>query len=153
MLEAGAPVPLGLGDLGVVLCPRRCVPLGFFRPAGVAGPDAVTALLSLVDGHLGPLACACARAALLSERLLRENAAWPLVFALGRALREAPGCRPAVEAFLDRLAGAQAPIAIPSEAVLEGAPFRRRLCCLRDRVPGCARCPGLCPRDALPSAR
>lgn len=148
-LIAGEPVSLRLADLGVVLCPDRGAPTAFVRPSSPTPPDPADALAALVDDHLAAVIPALSRAGQLSQRLLWENAAWPLAFVLKEVIERCPARALVVVAFLGRPAthsALRSALVLVQRAALDEMPFERRLCCMRDRIPGLSRCAGQCPR-------
>lgn len=145
-LACGHALPLALDTTRVFFCPATGTPLVFHLDASANAVPPSTLLDPLVHGHLAPLVALLRRQFGLSARLLWENAGWVLVWSLGEAARLQPVTRAPADRLLCSLADAgAAPLAAMARAALDGRPLRRRVCCLRYRVPGFEPCVGLCP--------
>lgn len=121
------------------------------------GEDVAEALDGLVRGHLEPVVSALADHFGVARRLLWGNVAHYLEWALGELEREGgQGSAEAREARVlmgeprwpdgwpNPLAGAVRYVAEDGERVR-----RRKVCCLRNRVPGVEGCGSLCPLESV----
>ena len=147
-LSSGHALPLDLDATRVSFCPEtgRALVFSLTPSAHRMPPDRPFA--PLIDRHLAPLIGVLQRHGGLSARLLWENAAWPLVWSLGEMARRQPAGRPTADRVLRDVAcvhGRGHPLAAMLQAAALGLPVRRRVCCLRHRIPGFARCADLCP--------
>lgn len=146
-------LPLDLADTRVSFCQDTGAPCAFHLDPAKGDSTTGIRLEPLVDRHIMPLIAIIQEHSGLSARLLWENAAWPLVWALGEISRLTPDRRPAIRrelASLTRPARGRHPLCGIARTAALDLPFRRRVCCLRHRMPGFAPCAGLCP--LLPAA-
>ena len=147
-LAADGPLDLDLAAMRTRFCPVKGTPLCFHLRRG--GPTRSTTALvkALYDNQVAETVAAVKRHVKLSERLLWENAGSYGMWVLGEIGRTRPASTPTVTALLSDPDWPRAACAMLTHlrfAAIHGSSARRRVCCLRYRVPGIARCAGICP--------
>lgn len=152
LVRLGRPLPLAFDAVSLEL-DAAGRPCRFRLPADGSGCAACPApgLTGLVEDHLRPFVELCHARCGIAPRVLWGNAAVILDYVageLGGRAGAAPACDD-VAACLGWRAGpgcARSPLA---QALCPGASGRRRrrVCCLRHRLPGVPSCGALCPVD------
>lgn len=149
LVRLGRPLPLAFDAVSLEL-DAAGRPCRFRLPADGSGCAACPApgLTGLVEDHLRPFVELCHARCGIAPRVLWGNAAVILDYVageLGGRAGAAPACDD-VAACLGWRAGpgcARSPLA---QALCPGASgCRRRVCCLRHRLPGVPSCGALCP--------
>ncbi|MGH1573546.1 siderophore-iron reductase FhuF [Methylobacterium sp. P31] len=129
-------------------------PLRFLIPEEETGSDPAPGLAGLIEAHLRPFVDLCHARFGIAPRILWGNAAVILDY-VARELRGAPEAGAGsdcddVAAYLG-WRGAPACVRSPlAQALCPGASGcrrRRRVCCLRHRLPGIPSCGALCPAE------
>ena len=133
---------LRLDAVSVLFCRRKGLPLSFHAADGAVPLDPSAGMTELVDEHLAPIVSILRRQTGSSKRLLWANAGWYLAGTLGQC---PDGCRDKVRRAL--VAALERHGALGVSGVDQSNGPCRRVCCLRYRIPGCARCPGTCPLE------
>ena len=151
LVRLGRPLPLAFDAVSLEL-DAAGRPARFLLPAEAAGCAACPApgLTGLVEAHLRPFVELCHARCGIAPRILWGNAAVILDYVARELGGEAPACDD-VAACLGWRAGpscARSPLDSPlAQALCPGASGcrRRRVCCLRHRLPGVPSCGALCP--------
>lgn len=162
--------------VAALLCLDRILPVGFdtvqvdldrdgrvarlwLPDSGAIAGDDASPFARLVDGHLVPFVALCSGASGLSPRVLWNNAAVIVDYAVNELAAfgtPEPAKLRHAQALLAGDTSASAgpsPLALPFRAGRNSRSCERRLCCLRYRLPGIEPCAGLCPlrrRGAFP---
>jgi len=149
LVRLGRPLPLAFDALSLERdgAGRPC---RFRLPAAGCGACPAPGLAGLVEGHLRPFVELCHARCGIAPRILWGNAAVILDY-VARELEGARGdgegaaCDD-VAACLGWRAGPACATSPLSQALCPGASgCRRRVCCLRHRLPGVPSCGALCP--------
>lgn len=145
----GRPLPLAFERVGVELDAGGC-PVRFLLPDGV-DCDRQPCLSGLIEGHLHPFVAMCHRHCGLSRRVLWGNVGVIVDHALrelGAGGAPVPWALAEAGAYLGWHTGrpsGRSPLAHTFRAAGPHDERRRRVCCIRYRLPGVAPCGTLCP--------
>lgn len=150
LMRLGRPLPLAFDALRLEL-DATGRPVRFLIPEAEIGHDPAPGLAGLVEAHLRPFVELCHARCGIAPRILWGNAAVILDY-VARELAGAPGggageaCDD-VAACLGWRAGPACARSPLSQALCPEAAGcrRRRVCCLRHRLPGVPSCGALCP--------
>jgi len=148
LMRLGRPLPLAFDALHLEL-DATGRPARFLIPEAESGCDPAPGLAGLVEAHLRPFVELCHARCGIAPRVLWGNAAVILDYVageLGGREGAAPACDD-VAACLGWRAGPACARSPLSQALCPGASGcrRRRVCCLRHRLPGVPSCGALCP--------
>jgi ferric iron reductase protein FhuF len=146
LMRLGRPLPLAFDALRVEL-DAAGRPVRFLIPEAALGCDPAPGLAGLVEAHLRPFVELCHARCGIAPRILWGNAAVILDY-VARELCEGAGAAcDDVASCLGWRAGPACARSPLSQALCPGASGcrRRRVCCLRHRLPGVPSCGALCP--------
>jgi ferric iron reductase protein FhuF len=146
LMRLGRPLPLAFDALRVEL-DAAGRPVRFLIPEAALGCDPAPGLAGLVEAHLRPFVELCHARCGIAPRILWGNAAVILDY-VARELGEGAGAAcDDVASCLGWRAGPACARSPLSQALCPGASGcrRRRVCCLRHRLPGVPSCGALCP--------
>ena len=152
-LAAERPLPLDFRSLHVRFCAEKGVPLCFHLRCGAPPRPGAALVKALYEDQIAGTVAQLRRHSGLSARLFWENAGAYGMWVLGEIARTRPALAPVAE---DLLADASWPrsgcamLAHLKSAALRTDPARRRVCCLRYKLPGIDRCAGTCPLAPQP---
>lgn len=147
-LAAERPLPLDLTTLRVRFCTEKGAPLSFHLCCDVSPRPGAALVKALYEDQVAGTVAQLRRHSGLSARLVWENAGAYGIWVLGEIARTRPALALVAE---DLLADASWPrsgcamLAHLKSAALRADPARRRVCCLRYKLPGIERCAGTCP--------
>ncbi|MBP1183940.1 siderophore-iron reductase FhuF [Methylobacterium sp. PvR107] len=150
LMRLGRPLPLAFDALRLEL-DAAGRPTRFLIPEAALGCDPAPGLAGLVEAHLRPFVELCHARCGIAPRVLWGNAAVILDYVareLDGALGDGAGTAcDDVASCLGWRAGPACARSPLSQALCPGAAGcrRRRVCCLRHRLPGVPSCGALCP--------
>jgi ferric iron reductase protein FhuF len=150
LMRLGRPLPLAFDALRLEL-DATGRPIRFLIPETEIGCDPAPGLAGLVEAHLRPFVELCHARCGIAPRILWGNAAVILDYVareLDNALGDGTGAAcDDVASCLGWRAGPACARSPLSQALCPGAAGcrRRRVCCLRHRLPGVPSCGALCP--------
>ncbi len=156
LVRLGRPLPLAF-DAVSLECDGAGRPCRFRLPADAPGRGArpVPGLAGLVEAHLRPFVDLCHARCGIAPRILWGNAA-VILDHVARELGapEASSCDD-VASCLGWRGGPGCSMSPLAQALCPGDPGcrRRRVCCLRHRLPGVPSCGALCPVDCAAKRR
>ncbi len=147
-LTVQRPVALDVGALRVRFCPETGAPLSFHLRSGGPARTPERLVKALYEEQVAGMVALLRRHSGLSARLLWENAGSYGMWVLGEIVRRDPGSSPVAMGLLRDGQWPRAGCTMlmhMKRAACESRPCLRRVCCLRYRLPGVARCAGTCP--------
>lgn len=150
-VRLGRALPVAFDEVGFELDAQGC-PARFILPdTSLAGRESTPDLAGLIDGHLSPFVAMCHGHCGLSRRVLWGNVG--VIFdhvlrELGAGGAHVPQALAQAEASLGWHHGPPSPKSPLAQTFRAAGPHdarRRRICCMRYRLPGVASCGTLCP--------
>ncbi|MHB2207940.1 siderophore-iron reductase FhuF [Methylobacterium sp. CM6257] len=155
LMRLGRPLPLAFDALRLEL-DATGRPVRFLIPEAETGSDPAPGLAGLIEAHLHPFVELCHARCGIAPRILWGNAAVILDYVARELGGTSGACEAGAGTGCDDVAAclgwrggpacARSPLA---QALCPGASGcrRRRVCCLRHRLPGIPSCGALCPAE------
>lgn len=151
----GHALPVGFERVGFELDETGIVSRFLLAEGDILRADRESGLAPLIDGHLRPFFELCHAHSGLSRRVLWGNAGVVADLALrelGLDAGLAPPLLSQADSCLGRCGGDAFRACPLAQAFSAGEERRRRVCCMRYRLPGVASCGALCPVEHLTKA-
>ena len=150
-LAAEQPLPLDFTTLRMRFCAEKGTPLCFHLRCDAPARPGQALVKALYEEQVAGTVAQLRRHSGLSARLFWENAGAYGMWILGEIARTRPALAPVAETLLADATWPRsgcAMLAHLKSAALRAEPARRRVCCLRYKLPGIDRCAGTCPLAA-----